>query len=100
MTFGIVCTVAIGLIALYQTWAARNYREAALLFQKALEDTKRAYDAQRAHQEIANARLQAIADAMPQLQAAGRSGNAMAAHAILAAAFAKSNAIGERTPST
>lgn len=31
MILGIVCTVAIAAIALYQTWAARRYREAAAI---------------------------------------------------------------------
>lgn len=33
---GIVCTIALGLIALHQTWAARNYRTAALLSKQSL----------------------------------------------------------------
>ena len=51
MTIGICCAAMLGLIALWQTWAARNYREAALLFKQAFDLTKASE--QRARQRVA-----------------------------------------------
>lgn len=87
MIIGIICTVALGLVALYQTLAARAYLEAARLFQIALNSHKKALEDQRAEMARVNARLLAIADAMPTIRAAAARGDARGAYNALASAM-------------
>ncbi len=47
MILGVAGVVALGAIALYQTWAARNYRAAALLYDRLCLATSRRDEANR-----------------------------------------------------
>ena len=87
MTIGIICTVVLGLISIYQTLVARTYRDAALQFQVALNQHKQALETQRAEMVKVNARLAAIAEVMPKIRAASIRGDARGAYNALATAM-------------
>lgn len=100
MIAGVTCTVIIGLIAIHQTWSARRYRDAAVLYRAALVGTQKALEYQRQHMVAANGKLVAIATALPLHHAAAERGDARVCNAILAVAIANANAIRVETPGT
>lgn len=63
MIVGIGCTVVIAIVAIYQTMAARTYRDAALAYSAALENWKAALTTQCEQTELANQRYNDLVDA-------------------------------------
>lgn len=89
MAIGIVCTVVIGLVALYQTLVSR------ILFRKCVA-RDRVIETQRMAIAAAAEMAKAIADILPIHYAAAERGDARQCNAILGAAVAAANAARER----
>lgn len=69
MILGITCTVIISLIALYQTWSARCYRQAADIYAATLENWKQAHAEQREQMKLASRRYEELAKVARELAA-------------------------------
>lgn len=80
MIVGIACTVVtaiVAIVAIYQTMAARTYRDAAIAYAAALENWKKALTAQCDQMVLANQRyaeLEAVAIAAGIIRARSPSG--------------------------
>jgi len=91
---GIICTVVISIVAIYQTLAARALRQACASYETTLEKWRAANDAQRRALELWVLRFESLRAILPLHHQAAARGDARQCNALLAAAIAQANQIG------
>lgn len=93
MTLGIICTVIIGLIAIWQNWRARFYRAGAIMLSSIAESQRVALERTAQKLERSGRAFMAIHEGMTKAQVAFNAGDSVAFMRALVDSLAKAEAI-------